>query len=119
MPKSKGEGAGIIPKSLAYVADELFQDYIHDMKIIQRFALLNRKAMVNEIVKGMKLNVADRFTTIHNYIDTDNMVLRKGAVSAQKGEKFIIPINMRYGSLICMGKGNPEWNYSAPPAQAA
>lgn len=114
MPKSKGEGAGIIPKSLAYVADELFQDYIHDMKIIQRFALLNRKAMVNEIVKGMKLNVADRFTTIHNYIDTDNMVLRKGAVSAQKGEKFIIPINMRDGSLICMGKGNPEWNYSAP-----
>lgn len=103
-----------IPKALAYVSGELFDDYIHDMKIVQRFADLNRKAMVQEIIKGMKLKVVSRFTTIHNYIDTENMILRKGAVSAQKGKILLIPINMRDGSLICIGKGNPEWNYSAP-----
>jgi len=103
-----------IPKSLAYVSGELFDDYIHDMKIIQKFADLNRKAMAEEIIKGMKLKVASSFTTIHNYIDTENMILRKGAVSAQKGEILLIPINMRDGSLICIGKGNPEWNFSAP-----
>ena len=62
----------------------------------------------------MKLRVADSFTTIHNYIDTEHMILRKGAVSAQKGEKLLIPINMRDGSLICSGKGNADWNFSAP-----
>jgi tRNA-splicing ligase RtcB len=103
-----------IPKALAYVAGELFDDYIHDMKIVQRFADLNRKAMAQEIIKGMKLKVASSFTTIHNYIDTENMILRKGAVSAQRGEILLIPINMRDGSLICIGKGNPEWNFSAP-----
>lgn len=103
-----------IPKSLAYVSGSLFDDYIHDMKIVQKFAQLNRKAIVNEIIKGMKLSVVEQFTTIHNYIDTDNMILRKGAVSAQKNEKLLIPINMRDGSLICIGKGNSNWNYSAP-----
>ena len=66
------------------------------------------------IVKGMGFHVEEQFTTIHNYIDTDHMILRKGAVSAQAGEKLLIPINMRDGSLICTGKGNPDWNYSAP-----
>lgn len=103
-----------IPKSLAYVSDDLFDDYIHDMKLVQKFAELNRKAMMNEIVKGMKLDVVEQFTTIHNYIDTDNMILRKGAVSAQTNQKLLIPINMRDGSLICIGKGNRNWNYSAP-----
>lgn len=103
-----------IPKELAYVTGRLMEDYIHDMKIVQKFAVLNRKAMMDEIIKGMKLKVEDEFTTIHNYIDTDNMILRKGAVSAQMGEKLLIPINMRDGSLICIGKGNPDWNYSAP-----
>ena len=103
-----------IPKPLAYVSGQLFKDYIHDMKIVQRYAALNRRAMMDEIVKGMKLTVEEQFTTIHNYIDTDNMILRKGSVSAQAGEKLIIPINMRDGSLICIGKGNPDWNYSAP-----
>ena len=70
--------------------------------------------MMDEIVKGMKLTVTEQFTTIHNYIDTENMILRKGSVSAQAGEKLIIPINMRDGSLICIGKGNPDWNFSAP-----
>ena len=103
-----------VPKHLAYVEGELFDRYIHDMKIVQHFAMLNRKAMMDEIIKGMGLHVAEQFTTIHNYIDTDKMILRKGSVSAQSGEKLIIPINMRDGSLICIGKGNPDWNFSAP-----
>lgn len=84
------------------------------MRIVQKYAALNRKAMMDEIIRGMKLTVTEQFTTIHNYIDTDNMILRKGSVSAQNGEKLIIPINMRDGSLICIGKGNLDWNFSAP-----
>lgn len=103
-----------LPKDLAYVEGKLFEDYIHDMKIIQRFAVLNRQAMVEVILRETGLNEVERFTTIHNYIDTDEMILRKGAVSAKTGEKILIPINMRDGSLICVGKGNPDWNYSAP-----
>jgi len=104
----------LIPKDLAYVEGSLFDDYIHDMKITQQFAALNRKAMVNTILTEMHLSVAEEFTTIHNYIDTNEMILRKGAVSAKANEKLLIPINMRDGSLICIGKGNPDWNYSAP-----
>ena len=103
-----------VPKNLAYVSGQLFEDYIHDMKIVQHFAVLNRRAMMTEIIRGMKLTPVEQFTTIHNYIDTENMILRKGSVSAQAGEKLIIPINMRDGSLICTGKGNPDWNFSAP-----
>ncbi len=103
-----------IPKQLAYVTGNLFLQYIHDMQIIQEYAEWNRKAMMYEIVKGMKLHVIEQFTTIHNYIDTESMILRKGAVSAKKGEKLLIPINMRDGSLICIGKGNDDWNQSAP-----
>lgn len=103
-----------VPKSLAYVSGSLFDDYIQDMKLVQKYAVLNRRAMMDEIIRGMKLNHVEQFTTVHNYIDTDNMILRKGAVSAMKGEKLIIPINMRDGSLICTGKGNPDWNCSAP-----
>ena len=103
-----------ISRELAYVSGELFERYLHDMKIVQHFAQLNRQAMMDEIVKGMKLHVEEQFTTIHNYIDMDNMILRKGAVSAQAGEKLLIPINMRDGSLLCVGKGNEDWNFSAP-----
>lgn len=103
-----------IPKHLAYVSDKLFEDYIHDMQIVQHFAALNRQAIMDEMIKGMKLHVEEQFTTIHNYIDTKNMILRKGAVSAQAGEQILIPINMRDGSLLCVGKGNPDWNFSAP-----
>lgn len=103
-----------IPKDLAYVEGLLFDDYIHDMRIIQQFAVLNRKAMTDVILRGMGLTRVEEFTTIHNYIDTDTMILRKGAVSAKSGEKLLIPINMRDGSLICIGKGNPDWNCSAP-----
>ena len=96
------------------VEGELFEDYLHDMHITQQFALWNRKAMTDEILMNMGLEVEERFTTIHNYIDVENKMLRKGAVSAEKGEKLIIPMNMRDGSLICVGKGNEEWNRSAP-----
>ena len=103
-----------LPKDLAYVEGRLFDDYIHDMKIIQLFATLNRKAMMDVILSGIELTPVEQFTTIHNYIDTDNMILRKGAVAAYAGQKLLIPINMRDGSLICIGKGNPSWNCSAP-----
>lgn len=103
-----------IPQDLTYVEGRLFDDYIHDMKLTQQFAMLNRKAMVDVIMTGMGLTAAETFTTVHNYIDTDAMILRKGSVSAKAGEKLLIPINMRDGSLICMGKGNEDWNCSAP-----
>ena len=103
-----------VSPDMAYVSGRLFDDYIHDMKIMQRFAVLNRKAMIEVIMQGLKLTAKDGFTTIHNYIDTDEMILRKGAVSAKKGERLLIPINMRDGSLICIGKGNEDWNCSAP-----
>ncbi len=103
-----------IDPDLAYCDGELFDRYIHDMKIVQEFAVLNRRAIVDEIIRALELHAADRFTTIHNYIDTDNMILRKGSVSAQKNERILIPVNMRDGSLICIGKGNPDYNFSAP-----
>ena len=103
-----------VPKHLAYTAGELFTRYIHDMKLTQQFAALNRRAMMDELIRGMGLHIAEQFTTIHNYIDTEHMILRKGAVSARLGEKLLIPMNMRDGSLICIGKGNDDWNQSAP-----
>ena len=103
-----------VPSYLAYVSGQLFEDYIHDMKIVQRYSCLNRKAVMDTILNSLHLYETERFETIHNYIDTDSMILRKGAVSAKKGERLLIPINMRDGSLVCTGKGNPEWNYSAP-----
>ena len=103
-----------LPKDLCYLSETLFADYLHDMKIVQYFAQLNRQAMIDIIVHGLKLEVESRFTTIHNYIDTKTMILRKGAVSALAGEILLLPINMKEGSLICLGKGNEEWNYSCP-----
>ena len=114
LKKLKNQKRTSIPKALAYVSGELFEQYIHDMKIVQHFAMLNRQAMMDEIVGGMKLHVEEQFTTIHNYIDTDAMILRKGAVSARAGERLLIPINMRDGSLLCVGRGNEDWNCSAP-----
>jgi len=103
-----------VDKNLAFAEGKLFDDYIHDMTVTQRYAMLNRKAIVKEIVKRMKFKAEDSFATIHNYIETDAMILRKGAISAKDGERVLIPINMRDGSLICVGKGNPDWNHSAP-----
>lgn len=103
-----------VRKELAYLQGKGFEDYMNDMVIAQQYALLNRKAMVDEIVTRMDWQISDSFTTIHNYIDMENRILRKGAISAQKGERVIIPINMRDGSIIAEGKGNPDWNYSGP-----
>ena len=106
-----------IPKALAFAEGELFRDYINDMKITQHFAMQNRKAITQIICGGLDIDsgdIIDSFTTIHNYIDTDTMILRKGAVSAGLGEKLLVPMNMRDGSLLCEGLGNPDWNYSAP-----
>ncbi|MCB5235127.1 MAG: RtcB family protein [Candidatus Cloacimonetes bacterium] len=103
-----------IPKNLAYCEGELMQDYLIDMDIGQEFAFINRRAMAEIIISSMGWTVLEEFQTIHNYIDTKNMILRKGAVSAQKDEILLIPINMQFGSLICIGKGNPHWNHSAP-----
>ena len=111
-----GEGGGV-PQSLAYASGELFDDYINDMSVTQRFAHLNRQAMMDVIERGMGIDAdscRERFSTIHNYIDVERMILRKGAVSAMKGEKLLIPMNMRDGSLVCEGLGNPDWNFSAP-----
>lgn len=102
---------------LAYLENSLFEMYIHDMKIIQEYACINRRYIAKLILEYLELDKKNNipfFTTLHNYIDTDNMILRKGAVSARLGEKLIIPMNMRDGSLICVGKGNEDWNYSAP-----
>ena len=106
-----GKGADRV---LAYLEGESFDDYLHDMAIIQQYADLNRKAMVRELEKRVKFKIVEQFITAHNYIDLDTMILRKGAISAQKGERVLIPMNMRDGSLICIGKGNEDWNYSAP-----
>ena len=103
-----------IPYEFAYATGDLMAAYLHDMKITQAFARINREAIAVDIVKAMKLDIDDSFTTVHNYIDTDTMILRKGAVSAKAGERLIIPMNMRDGCLLCVGKGNPDWNYSAP-----
>ncbi len=114
LKKLKAEKRTDVPKHLAYTTGRLFEQYIHDMKLTQEFAMLNRKAMIDELIRGMGLHIAEQFTTIHNYIDTEHMILRKGAVSARAGEKLLIPMNMRDGSLICTGKGNDDWNQSAP-----
>lgn len=103
-----------ISKQLAYLEGENYRRYLHDMKLVQQYAVYNRQAIVDEILCRMGLTAADRFTTIHNYIDLSSMILRKGAISARRGERVLIPMNMRDGSLICLGKGNPDWNYSAP-----
>lgn len=103
-----------IPYELAYLTGEEKNDYLYDMAFMQRFAELNRRIIKEVILDGLKLHEVDSFTTIHNYIDTDKMILRKGAVSANAGERLLIPMNMRDGSLICTGLGNEDWNCSAP-----
>lgn len=103
-----------IRKELAWLEGQNFKDYMNDMAIAQNYARLNRKAMIDEIVKNMNWVIDDAFTTIHNYIDMEHMILRKGAISAQKDELVIVPINMRDGSIIATGKGNPDWNFSGP-----
>lgn len=106
-----------IPKDLAYLEGQYREDYLHDMKICQEFAVLNRKHMAIEIMihLGCALSFpGNNFETIHNYISFEDNIVRKGAISARKGEKVLIPMNMRDGCIIGIGKGNDDWNYSAP-----
>ena len=110
--KAKKQDCG--PKDLAYLTGDAMADYLHDMGIVQRFADKNRMTIAEAILKGLGLGWGRFFTTTHNYIDLEEKILRKGAVASYRGEQLLIPMNMRDGSLLCEGKGNPDWNCSAP-----
>ena len=103
-----------IPEDLCFVYGEYLADYLHDVEICQRFAHRSRERMAEIILERLGVEAVDAFHTIHNYIDTDEMILRKGAIAAHEGKKVLIPINMRDGSVLAIGKGNAEWNFSAP-----
>ena len=107
---------GYASYEMTCLTGELMEDYLHDIKIIQEFARLNRDAIIDSITNGMKWKIEDCFTCIHNYVDFsgDDPILRKGAISAIKGERVIIPINMKDGIILGTGRGNVDWNYSAP-----
>ena len=103
-----------IPEDLCFLYGNYFEDYLADVEICQRFAKRNREKIGEILLARTGMAGTDAFHTIHNYIDTEEMILRKGAIAAHKGEKVLIPINMRDGSVLAVGKGNPDWNYSAP-----
>lgn len=103
-----------MPLEYCYLSGKYTEDYLHDMRICQKFADENRKMIAQLIIGNYGFEPISEFTTVHNYIDHDSNIIRKGAVSAKAGEKLLIPINMRDGSLLCVGKGNADWNYSAP-----
>ena len=103
-----------VPDDLCYVYGEALADYLHDVKLCQSFALRNRERMAKILLSHVGLTAVDAFHTIHNYIDTEEMILRKGAIAAHEGERVLIPVNMRDGSILAVGRGNPEWNFSAP-----
>ena len=108
------EGETPMPEDLCYLSGKYLEDYLHDVEICQAFAKRSRELMAEIICERAGLTAGESFHTIHNYIDTEEMILRKGSIAAHKGEKVLIPINMRDGSIIAIGKGNPEWNFSAP-----
>ena len=103
-----------MPEDLCFLYGDYLADYLHDVEICQRFARRNREKMAEILLARTGIAGGEAFHTIHNYIDTEEMILRKGAIAACAGEKVLIPINMRDGSVLAVGKGNAEWNYSAP-----
>ena len=103
-----------IPEELCYLYGSYLEDYLHDVEVCQRFAVRNREKIAEILLARMGMTGGEAFHTIHNYIDTEEGILRKGAIAAHKGEKVLIPINMRDGSVLAVGKGNPDWNCSAP-----
>ena len=104
----------LIPEDLCFLYGSYLEDYLHDVEVCQRFARRNREKMAEILLERAGIAAGEAFHTIHNYIDTEEMILRKGAIAAHAGEKVLIPINMRDGSVLAVGKGNAEWNYSAP-----
>lgn len=112
--KKYNNKATSIPEELCYVYGEYFEDYLHDVELCQQFAKRSRERMAEIILDRTGMKNYGAFHTIHNYIDVEEKILRKGSISAKKGEKVLIPINMRDGSVLAVGKGNPNWNYSAP-----
>ena len=114
LKKDFEEKALLIPEDICWLYGSFLVDYLHDVKICQAFARRSRALMAEVLLKRTGMTALESFHTIHNYIDTDEMILRKGAIAAHKGEKVLIPINMRDGSVLAIGKGNPEWNFSAP-----
>ena len=104
----------LIPEDLCFLYGSYLEDYLHDVEVCQRFARRNREKMAEILLERTGIAAGEAFHTIHNYIDTEEMILRKGAIAAHAGEKVLIPINMRDGSVLAVGKGNAEWNYSAP-----
>lgn len=102
-----------IPAEFCYLEGNLMQEYLHDLRICQEFASLNRKKMADDILKFLKISKYSYFETVHNFIDKDN-IIRKGSIPAHKGQRVVIPMNMRDGCLIAIGKGNEDWNFSAP-----
>ena len=114
MQKEYEEKEPLVPEDLCFLYGSYLEDYLHDVVICQRFARRNREKMAEVLLSRTGMTAGEAFHTIHNYIDTDEMILRKGAIAAHAGEKVLIPINMRDGSVLAIGKGNPEWNYSAP-----
>lgn len=103
-----------IPDALCYVYGDWFKKYLADIVVCQEFAAKNRELIAKILLERAGLHTVDSFHTIHNYIDADEMILRKGAIAAHKGQRVLIPINMRDGSILGIGKGNADWNYSAP-----
>lgn len=104
-----------IPKHLAFLEGQNKEHYLHDMRICQEYAKANRRCIADIIMSCMGLEATEKpFETIHNYIDLEHNILRKGAVAAYAGQRLIIPINMKFGSLLCIGKGSIDWLYSAP-----
>lgn len=104
----------VVPADICWLYGSFLDDYLHDVEICQKFARRNREKMAEIILERTGMTAMESFHTIHNYIDTKEMILRKGAIAAHAGEKVLIPINMRDGSVIAIGKGSEEWNYSAP-----
>ncbi len=103
-----------MPEDLCFLSGKYLAEYLHDVEVCQAYARRNREKMAEIILERTGLAGGEAFHTIHNYIDTEEMILRKGAIAAHDGEKVLIPINMRDGSVLAVGKGNPEWNFSAP-----
>ena len=103
-----------LPEDLCWLYGPFLEDYLHDVELCQRFARRNREKIAELLLERAGLAGEEAFHTVHNYIDTEERILRKGAIAAHRGERVLIPINMRDGSVLAEGRGDPEWNFSAP-----